>query len=385
MVNVKTLNSISLLKTFEANTVISREGYSAEGQMYIVVEGKAGVYKNYGEPNQTLLTELKPGAFFGEAAFFLKKGHSETVAALSEMKALEITSENVVQFLANDPQAAYSMLEALCVRIEKVNEEFEKFRSRLNPKAMDDESDMPISSLFPEGHVRYTLRDPEVKKGLLRDEILTCPMCNNKFNFPHIRTVVLRSLSMDTDLRRYYEGINTTHYLVATCPKCLFSTITDEFGKASKKNQAQVLKATIPFKGELSLSFEKMNADTIFARLYLALVCAPLVYDNPEMLIARLWINISWLYRDCGDKKMEIFAMQKALQAYLKVYTTVHLEKKAEQSVCLIIGELSYKLGDETNAKKFLFMVKTCKEGNAALEALADDRLVEMKKRRRAN
>ena len=125
-----------------------------------------------------------------------------------------------------------------------------------------------------------------------------------------------------------------------------------------------------------------MNADTIFARLYLALICAPLCYDHPEMLIARLWINISWLYRDCGDKNMEIYAMQEALQAYLKVYTMVRLEKKTEQSVSLIIGELSYKLGDEINAKKFLFAVKTCKDGNAALESLADDRLIEMKKKK---
>jgi len=79
---------------------------------------------------------------------------------------------------------------------------------------------------------------------------------------------------------------------------------------------------------------------------------------------------------------MEIYAMEKALKAYLKVYTMVRMEKKTEQSVCLIIGELSFKLGDIENAKKFLFAVKTSKESNAAIEAFADDRLIEIKKLR---
>ena len=383
MIDVKSLASFSLLKTIDANVVMSRDGEAAGGRMYIIVEGKAGVYKNYKESNQTMRTELKPGAFFGERAFFLNKDHTDTVVALSELKVLEITKENFRQFLANDPEAAFSMIETLCKRIEKTNDEYEKLRARMYPKAQEAEVEEPVvSSLFPDGHGSYVLRDPEVKKGLLRDDVITCPMCNNKFHFPHVRTVVLRSLSMDGDLRRHYDGLNTTHFLTATCPKCLFSTITEEFGKASKKNQSMILKALLPYKSELNLTFEKMNANTIFARLYLALVCAPLCYDNPEMLIARLWINISWLYRDCGDKKMEIYAMEKALKAYLKVYTMVRMEKKTEQSVCLIIGELSFKLGDIENAKKFLFAVKTSKESNAAIEAFADDRLIEIKKLR---
>jgi uncharacterized protein (DUF2225 family) len=377
MINIKSIDGSSL-KVFEANTVISRTGEPGGGRMYIIAEGKAGVYKNYGESNQTMLTEMKSGVFFGEREFFLNESQTDTIVALSELKVFEITKDNVMDFFSNNPDAACALIEALCGRVEKVNGEYEKLRALI----YEAKEEGPVSSLFPAGHKHYVLRDPDVKKGLLRDDIITCPMCNNKFNFPHVRTVVLRTLSMDSDLRRHYDGINMTHYLVATCPKCLFSTITEEFGKAAKKNQAQILKATIRYKSELNVQFDKMNADAIFARLYLALICAPLCYDNPEMLVARLWINVSWLYRDCGDKEMEKYAMEKALKAYLKVYATVRIEKKTEQSVCLIIGELSYKLGDIANAKKFLFAVKTSKEGNAAIEAFADDRLIEIKKSR---
>ena len=238
MINVKSINSVSLQKTYEPNTIICRAGDTG-GPMYVIIEGRVGVYKNYGEANQTMLTELKPGMFFNDRGFFLKTAHADTMVALSELKALVIEGDSIYKFFENNPEAVYSIIETLCGRIEKANTEYEKLRTRLYPKAQAEANagaqEEPVSSLFPEGHKHYILRDPEVKKGLLRDEVLTCPMCNNKFSFPHIRTVVLRSLSMDSDLRRHYDGINTTHYLVATCPKCLFSTITDEFNKVSKK------------------------------------------------------------------------------------------------------------------------------------------------------
>jgi len=76
---------------------------------------------------------------------------------------------------------------------------------------------------------------------------------------------------------------------------------------------------------------------------------------------------------------MEKFAMEQALRDYTTAYINITLDKKTEQAVCLIIGELSYKLGDEGNARKFLFSAKTNTDGNTVLANLADDRLMELK------
>jgi len=135
-----------------------------------------------------------------------------------------------------------------------------------------------------------------------------------------------------------------THYLAVTCPECLFSAITDKFSSASKVKIDRVLQITSPYKEELNLSFEKTEADAIFAKLYLALAFTHLCYDGADMLDGRLWLNISWMYRDCGDLEMEIYAIKKALEAYNTVYERYNLSKKIEQSVCLIVGELNYKL-----------------------------------------
>jgi len=55
------------------------------------------------------------------------------------------------------------------------------------------------------------------------------------------------------------------------------------------------------------------------------------------------------------------------------------LDKKTEQAVCQIIGELSYKTGDENNARKFFFSAKTNPEGNTVMANLAEDRLLDIK------
>ena len=214
---------------------------------------------------------------------------------------------------------------------------------------------------------------------MLFNENLICPICNNKFDFPQARTALLKSPSTDYDLRKTYDGINTTHYLAATCPTCLFSGVAANFANASKIKKDKVLKITNPYKEDLELTFKEMNADTIFARLYLALEFTELCFDNSEILNARIWLNISWLYRDCGDMTMENYAIEQALKAYYKVYQNVSLAPKVEQSICLILGELNHKLGNDKEAQEFFFTAKQNNGNDLDVKNLAEARLAELK------
>ena len=370
-----------MIKNIHAYTVVVKKGAATANKMYVLLEGKAGIYSNYGVRGEKKLYELVPGDFFNEMEFFTNKTREDTVVSLTDLKVIEITRDNAHKFFAEHPETAYNMVKTLCERIEKG-----RAAAVVEPKKHETpvrhekhEVKAAVKSLFPEGHKKYKLPDFDFKQDLVRNETFTCPMCGNIFEFPLIRTVVVRTVSTDYDLRKNYDGIIGTHYLAATCPFCLFSSVTDKWGDAAKEKRAQVFKATVKYKDTLNLKFEAMDADTIFARLYLALVCAPLCFENHEMITARLWINISWMYRDCGDKKMENYAIAQALQAYLKAYTNISVDKKTEQAMCLIIGELSYKIGDMANAKKFLFAAKTNREGGAILTNLAEDRLMDIK------
>jgi len=419
MIKVDLLKNLSFFKNFKENTVIINESDEMGNQMYIVLEGNAIVYRNYGKPDQVTLIELNPGDFFGEMTLFLNKPRTATVVSKTPLKVLEITRNNAYQFFEGDPGATYLLIQALCSRLENLNDSYMALYSRVPQKLIAElaaekepkpevkpeakpeakpevkpavkpeikpeskhilkPSEGPVSSLFPSGHKHYNLPEFTAKDGLIRAETMTCPICGLKFSAPQVRTVLLRTLAMDYDMRRRYEGIDVTHYLAVTCPQCLFSAIADKFPDASKNNAAQVIEATALYRNELDLPAEKMDADAIFARLYLAIACMPICYDNSIMFVARLWINVSWLYRDCGDEEMERYAMEQALKSYLKAYTTTTLDKKTDQAICMIAGELSYKLGDENEGKKLLFSAKTNREGAALISNLAEDRLMEIK------
>ena len=395
------MSDLLMVTEFKANTVITREGDGIEGKIYVITEGKAEVYNNYGKIGQHIIGELSAGDYFGEMKFFLNVDNEGAVVSRTDLKAIEITRDSIYDFFGYYPESTYLLLQSLCARLKNLEGKYtslQRLSYQREPEADEPEEvfaaapeeisiqaepeepeERPIPSLFPSGHKRYILPEYELKENILRDEALTCPICGNKFNFPVIRTVVARVLSTDYDLRKNYDGVNGVCYLTATCQVCLYSGITDKFEAIPKSAKNRILEAMAPYMEELDFSFDNMDADTIFTRLYLALICAPFCYDDAIMSIARLWINISWLYRDCGDGEMEKYAMLQALQAYTTIYTDVKMNKKSEQALCMILGELNFRLGNEENAKRFFFEVRTNTEGDKNLTNKAEDRLFDIK------
>jgi len=402
MVDLALLKNYSDIKKAGAGTVLINDGDTMGDQMYIILTGAAGVYKNYGKPSEVFICKLSPGEFFGETTLFLHKSRNADVIALEELTVLEITRDNAYHLFQESPAVTYSFIQSLCERIESLNQTILNLNAQLYPDLHAKEEEVPASavepkqetepeipaaaaaplssSLFPDGHHSYLLPSAAPNQSLLLDDAFTCPMCENKFRFPSVRTSKLKTLSTDGDLRVHYDGIELTHYLAVTCPDCLFSAIATEFNKAMSGRKKFVADAIQEYKKELDTDFAGIDANTIFARLYLALECMPLCYTSSIVYTARLWLNISWLYKDCGDENMEKYAIGKALEAYDKVFTTVRLDRKNEQRICIIIGELYYKMQDYENARKYFYMAKTNREGVQQLVVQAEDRINDVKK-----
>ena len=386
-------------KNISANTVIINEGVSDNIKMYIILSGSAKVYKNYKKPGQITISELTQGDFFGEMSLFLNKEPTVSIVASSDMTALEITKEKAQSFFANSPSATYRIMQVLCKRIDDLNTAYGTTFSQQFPEHSEavEENEVQhvepaeqipvpahseINSLefFPAGHTGYVLPDEENDPGILLVKNFDCPICRGTFMFPVIRQYKLRKISTDFDMRMLYKGVNLTHYYVTNCPECLFSAVSSVFEKVVTKKTAEILNKGKELKMLVNISSNAMDADSIFARLYLALEFMPLAYYDSKAHIAQLWLNISWLYRDCGDASMENFAIERALAAHLKVYSEVNLDSKRLQRICMIIAELYYKTGDLTNARKFFFEAKTIKDGFTDLSDMADDRLEKLKK-----
>ena len=85
----------------------------APGQtLFVLVQGKARVVKG----NRTV-ARLGPGDFFGEIAVLDRRPRTASVVADSPLTCLVLHREDLRKVLTEEPQVAWSMLEALAVRL----------------------------------------------------------------------------------------------------------------------------------------------------------------------------------------------------------------------------------------------------------------------------
>ncbi len=393
------LKSNSKLKRFCRDDVLIRDG-AQDTEMYFIIQGSVGVYKNYGEPNQVQVAGLKAGDFFGEMNAFLNKHRTATIVAHSEVLALELTQNNAFLFFQEEPELIFKFIRTLCGRLDHVNNLYLETCAKLEAGAPTQQEASPTQStppvpkaslqkpipenaLFPKGHKRYTLPEAEINPRMISRTSYACPLCDHEFKAVALRTTNMKLVSTDNDLRKHYDGIEPLHYMTLTCPRCWFSAIRSNFEKTLKGNvnTQNMMKAKLRnYQQELGLDFQAdITADGIFTSLYLATICVPMTGRDWLLSAARLWLNISWMYTDCEDKEMETFATGMALEAYQKAYQEVEMDEKTLQSMSIILGELHYKTGNVSDARKFLNSARLNKQGTPVMSRFAENRLIDLK------
>jgi uncharacterized protein (DUF2225 family) len=231
--------------------------------------------------------------------------------------------------------------------------------------------------LFPEGHGSYKLPIKEQDASCLMLKTAKCPLCKTEFKTQRVRNSKLSLDHTDSDMRSHYRGIEPLYYDVITCPRCLYSALTEMFEKPEKGILPAELEAIRP--GVQIRNGADMDTFSVFAGYYLALLCAPKCFASNALAIAKLYLKLSRIYGDCGDKHMEEELTKKALEAYIGVYEQGDLTGSQEQQLCLIIGELSYKINDMKNALEFLFKAKNITDGAPLLKTQAEDRIFEIR------
>lgn len=104
-------------ETYPKGTIIYKKG-EISNCMYILHGGSVGVYYNYGEANELLLTELLPVAFFGEMGLLADKERSATVVAMSDDTYVEIIRlEDLKEMFKTSPVKVDMILRHLSYRL----------------------------------------------------------------------------------------------------------------------------------------------------------------------------------------------------------------------------------------------------------------------------
>ena len=114
------------IKKFAKGEVIFKEG-ALELFMYDLIEGKVGIYANYGEANEKLLTELSAeagGVTFGEMGLIDAMPRSATAVALENVQACAITGKEFGAHFKENPAAVLAIMQNMSKRIRKLTQDY---------------------------------------------------------------------------------------------------------------------------------------------------------------------------------------------------------------------------------------------------------------------
>ena len=113
--HLKSLSDHGSVKAYPKQTIIISEGERSES-LYIILSGKVKVFLADEEGKEVLLSTQGPGEYFGE--MILDEGpRSASVMTLEPCRFAVITSDQFMQFLANNPEAGLELVKNLIHRV----------------------------------------------------------------------------------------------------------------------------------------------------------------------------------------------------------------------------------------------------------------------------
>lgn len=399
--------NIGLLKNFSRVRKYGKGAVFTAGEIYVILKGEVGVYTNHRKQDQQMIASMGPGDFFGDSALLAKR-RTITTAAVTDVFAMPVDKSIIPLFAKGEPDMAAEIIKAMLARLDNLSAAYEEACGRpwvepehvphapaaqeedepeakaVEPASKDSPGpaaeDAPLSfSLFPEEHGSYELPLGSQDKSCLMMKGYMCPVCRKEFKALKVKNSKLILDHTDNDMRNHYTAIEPLYYDVVTCPHCLYSALAEMFEKMEKPG-GDLLKQLQAIKPGVSIrTGADMDTFSMLAGYYLALLCAPKCFLSPMLPTAKIYLKLSWLYHDCGDKNMEDVSVSKALESYIAVYEKGDMTGNVEQQLCLILGELYYRTNDQKNALEFLFKAKNAPNGAPLVKSRAEDRIFEIR------
>ena len=136
---------------FKKGDIIYQEG-SFEMWMYDLKRGTVGIYANYGQPDEFLLTKVMgaPGATIGTIGLIDSMCRSATAVALDDVEAIKVSGEAFADYYGNDPEALLNMMRKMSKRIRELTAGYLETCKALSELTEKDEDDKPGSGGFME-------------------------------------------------------------------------------------------------------------------------------------------------------------------------------------------------------------------------------------------
>lgn len=223
-----------------------------------------------------------------------------------------------------------------------------------------------------------------MKKKLIYETEKECPLCTNSFKVTRTR-VGMKLISMDTDFRMQYEGVNPYLYVVWLCPHCGYAAPDTCFAPLMESEKATLLKNLQGKEVGINLQGER-TVDQALASYKLAIYFGEL-RKIPQSQIAGLFLKMAWLYRDKEDAELEQACLKKAVEHYMEAYSTERfpIGKMTQNTLGYLVANLLDRIGEYEQAATWLGKVVNQKSsGEAKVREMARDLWQSLKEKRSA-
>lgn len=107
---------------YKKGEMIFGEG-SYQPEMYEIMAGTVGIFKDYGKPTQVKLAEIR-GEFFGEMGLIENAKRSATAIALQDTELIAITKENMNEYFLQDTYKIEGLLQTMARRLNNLDTEY---------------------------------------------------------------------------------------------------------------------------------------------------------------------------------------------------------------------------------------------------------------------
>lgn len=208
---------------------------------------------------------------------------------------------------------------------------------------------------------------------LLYDKSYKCPVCDREFKAKAVRTGKARMLSVDSDLRPKYQGIDTIKYDAIVCNKCGYAALSRFFNFITLP-QAKLVKNNISpnFKG-LNEQLEKYSYDDALIRHRLALVNS-VVKKSKVSERAYTCLKIAWLLRGQAENMPKDTENYNEVLKQLKTEEQDCIEKAYEGFKSAMSKEVFPICGMDESTYLYVTadLARRCKDYNTALKLVSE-------------
>jgi CRP-like cAMP-binding protein len=117
------IHRVCVLERYDKGRVVISEGETKE-KFYIIFEGAVNVLKNYGQKDQNLLAELRPGDMFGELSLIDDLPRSATVVTSEASRFLTINKVDFERLFSESTEISFSIMKWMSAMIRRFNKNF---------------------------------------------------------------------------------------------------------------------------------------------------------------------------------------------------------------------------------------------------------------------